>query len=120
MGHPKHPVADSQEGVSGSQKDYEGQWRRHRMSGQGYVRQSGVMTHPSPALAAPHHQEPVLTNTDWEPVVFPAHALLIVEERLREQEAEGVRVRNSAYPDSPAWRTGRCADPRLVPQLCEA
>jgi hypothetical protein len=25
-------------------------------------------------------------------VVFPAHALLIVEERLREQEAEGVTM----------------------------
>jgi hypothetical protein len=29
-------------------------------------------------------------------VVFPAHALLIVEERLREQEAEGVQL-----PDMP-------------------
>ena len=28
----------------------------------------------------------------WEPIVFPGHALLIVEERLREQQAEGVRM----------------------------
>jgi hypothetical protein len=30
--------------------------------------------------------------TDWNPIVFPEHALLIVEERLREQQAEGVRM----------------------------
>jgi hypothetical protein len=28
----------------------------------------------------------------WRPVVFPEHALLIVEERLKEQQAEGVRM----------------------------
>jgi hypothetical protein len=28
----------------------------------------------------------------WEPIIFPEHALLIVEERLREQQAEGVRM----------------------------
>lgn len=28
----------------------------------------------------------------WEPISFPAHALLIVEERLKEQEAEGVEM----------------------------
>ncbi len=30
--------------------------------------------------------------TDWKPIVIPEHALLIVEERLRDQEADGVRI----------------------------
>jgi hypothetical protein len=28
----------------------------------------------------------------WEPIVFPEHALLILKERLREQQAQGVRM----------------------------
>jgi hypothetical protein len=27
-----------------------------------------------------------------EPIVFPEHALLIVEERLKDQQAEGIRM----------------------------
>ena len=30
--------------------------------------------------------------TDWNPIVIPEHAILIVEERLKEQKAEGVRM----------------------------
>jgi hypothetical protein len=30
--------------------------------------------------------------TAWNPIVIPEHALLILEERLREQQAEGVRM----------------------------
>jgi hypothetical protein len=33
----------------------------------------------------------MLAMSEWEPIVFPEHALLIVKERLREQHAEGVR-----------------------------
>jgi hypothetical protein len=35
---------------------------------------------------------------------FPAHALLIVEERLREQEAEGVRMPEGVQLDELALR----------------
>jgi hypothetical protein len=38
----------------------------------------------------------VSTERTWEPTVFAGHALLIVEERLREQEADGVQL-----PDMP-------------------
>ena len=37
-------------------------------------------------------------------IVFPAHALLIVEERLREQEAEGVRMPEGVPVDELALR----------------
>jgi len=37
-------------------------------------------------------------------VVFPAHALLIIEERLREQEAEGVKMPEGMEPDELALR----------------
>jgi hypothetical protein len=37
-------------------------------------------------------------------LVFPAHALLIVEERLREQEAEGVRMHEGVPLDELALR----------------
>jgi hypothetical protein len=37
-------------------------------------------------------------------VVFPAHALLIVEERLREQEAEGVEMPAGIERDELALR----------------
>ena len=38
--------------------------------------------------------------TDWNPIVFPEHALLIVEERLREQQDEDVRC-----PQACRWRS---------------
>ena len=37
-------------------------------------------------------------------IVFPAHALLIVEERLREQEAEGVTMPEDMERDELALR----------------
>jgi hypothetical protein len=37
-------------------------------------------------------------------LVFPSHALLIVEERLREQEAEGVEMPEGIERES--WRFG--------------
>jgi hypothetical protein len=40
----------------------------------------------------------------WEPVVFPAHALLVVEERLKEQQAEGVRLPDGVPLDELALR----------------
>jgi hypothetical protein len=39
-----------------------------------------------------------------ELIVLPAHALLIVEERLREQEAEGVRMPEGMPLDELALR----------------
>jgi hypothetical protein len=39
-----------------------------------------------------------------EPYVFPAHALLVVEERLREQRAEGVRLPDGVPLDELALR----------------
>jgi hypothetical protein len=44
---------------------------------------------------------PTLHVTDWNPIVIPEHALLIVEERLREQQAEGVRMPEGMR--SPNW-----------------
>ena len=44
------------------------------------------------------------TDTPSEFLVFPAHALLIVEERLREQEAEGVEVPDHLALDDLALR----------------
>jgi hypothetical protein len=32
------------------------------------------------------------TSQNWQPIAFPEHALLIVEERLLEQQAEGVSM----------------------------
>jgi hypothetical protein len=40
----------------------------------------------------------------WEPIVFPEHALFIVEERLREQQAEGVRMPEGMALDELALR----------------
>jgi hypothetical protein len=40
----------------------------------------------------------------WRPIVFPEHALLIVEERLKEQEAEGVEMPEGIERTS--WRCG--------------
>lgn len=31
-------------------------------------------------------------RAEWNPIVFPAHALLIIEERLKDQKTEGVRM----------------------------
>lgn len=39
-----------------------------------------------------------------KPVAFPAHALLILEERLREQEAEGIRMPEGMELDGLALR----------------
>jgi hypothetical protein len=36
--------------------------------------------------------QPSSNLSDVELIVFPAHALMILEERLREQEAEGVEM----------------------------
>jgi hypothetical protein len=38
------------------------------------------------------------------PIVFPAHALLIVEERLKEQEADGIRLPEGMPLDEVALR----------------
>jgi hypothetical protein len=48
-------------------------------------------------------------------VTFPAHALLIVEERFREQEAEGVRMPKGLELDElcPANPDGGCAQHAL-------
>lgn len=45
-----------------------------------------------------------MTEARWSPVIFPAHALLIVEERLKEQEDEGVRLPEGMPLDELALR----------------
>jgi hypothetical protein len=52
-----------------------------------------------------------------DPIVFPEHALLIVEERLREQEAEGVRIPQGMALAELALRVVIAAQTRLVPHL---
>jgi len=51
----------------------------------------------------------------WQPIVFPAHALLIVEERLWEQQAEGVRMPVEMALDELALRVLIAAATRRVP-----
>ena len=46
--------------------------------------------------------------TNWDPISFPAHALLILEERLREQQAEGVRMSEGMPLDEKALRVPNC------------
>ena len=52
-----------------------------------------------------------------EPIVIPEHALLIVEERLREQEAEGVRMPEGMPLDESALRILIAAETATVPSL---
>jgi hypothetical protein len=46
----------------------------------------------------------MLGMSDWEPIIFPEHALLIVEERQKEQQAEGVRMPEGMPLDELALR----------------
>ena len=50
-----------------------------------------------------------------DPIAFPEHALLIVEERLREQEAEGVRMPEGMPLDELALRILIAAKTGRVP-----
>jgi hypothetical protein len=50
-------------------------------------------------------------------VVFPAHALLIVEERLREQQAEGVETPKGMPLEELALRILIAAETGEVPSL---
>ena len=50
-----------------------------------------------------------------DPIAFPEHALLIVEERLREQEAEGVRMPEGMPLDKLALRVLIAAETGSVP-----
>jgi hypothetical protein len=50
-------------------------------------------------------------------VAFPAHALLILEERLAEQEAEGVRMPEGMERDELALRVLIAAETGRVPHL---
>jgi hypothetical protein len=52
-----------------------------------------------------------------EAIVFPEHALLIVEERLREQEAEGVRMPEGMPLKELALRILIAAETGRVPRL---
>jgi hypothetical protein len=45
-----------------------------------------------------------MRSSAWEPIVLPEHALLIVEESLREQEAEGIRMPEGMQLDELALR----------------
>jgi hypothetical protein len=56
-------------------------------------------------------------DASWEPIVFPEHALLFVEERLREQEAEGVNLPEGMPLDELALRVLIAAETRRVPRL---
>jgi hypothetical protein len=53
---------------------------------------------------------------DWEPIAFPEHALLIVEERLREQQAEGVRMPEGMPLDELAFRSMRDGGEKARPE----
>jgi hypothetical protein len=55
--------------------------------------------------------------TDWNPIAIPEHALLIVEERLRQQEGEGVKMPGGMPLDELALRILIAAEIRQVPQL---
>jgi hypothetical protein len=58
----------------------------------------------------------------WEPIVFPEHVLLIVGQRLREQQAEGVRMPEGMPLDELALRTRlrwRRADSAQGPRIVE-
>jgi hypothetical protein len=52
----------------------------------------------------------------WNSIVFPEHALLIVQERLREQQAEGVRMPAGIPLDELALRVLIAAETGLVPR----
>jgi hypothetical protein len=54
--------------------------------------------------------------SEWEPIVFPEHALLIVEERLKEQQAEGVRMPERML-DELALRILIAAETEEIPQV---
>ncbi len=45
-----------------------------------------------------------MVEKTWSPIVFPAYQLLVVEEQLREQEAEGVRMPERIERDELALR----------------
>jgi hypothetical protein len=53
----------------------------------------------------------------WQPIVFSEHALLIVKERLREQQAEGVRMPEGMQLDELALRVLIAARTGQVPRL---
>jgi hypothetical protein len=55
--------------------------------------------------------------SEWEPIVFPEHALLIVEERLKEQQAEGVRMPEGMPLDELALRILIAAETEEIPQV---
>jgi hypothetical protein len=48
----------------------------------------------------------------WKPVILPEHTLLIVEERLKEQQAEGVRMPEGMPLDELALRVLIAAESR--------
>jgi hypothetical protein len=50
-------------------------------------------------------------------IVFPAHALLIVEEHLKEQESEGVRMPEGMPLDELALRVLIAAPAGRIPRL---
>jgi hypothetical protein len=59
----------------------------------------------------------MLRDDSWNPIVVPEHALLIVEERLREQQAEGVRMPEGMPPDELALRVLIAAETGRSPAL---
>jgi hypothetical protein len=52
-----------------------------------------------------------------DPHYFPAHALLILEERLREQEAKGVKMPEGMERDELALRILVAAETQRIPGL---
>jgi hypothetical protein len=56
-------------------------------------------------------------NELWDLVVFPEHALLIVQERLREQQAEGLKMPDGMPLDELALRVLIAAEAGRVPDL---
>jgi hypothetical protein len=55
--------------------------------------------------------------TDWNPIVEPEHALLILKERLKEQEADGVRMPEGVPLDELALTDPDAAETGEVPSL---
>jgi hypothetical protein len=53
----------------------------------------------------------------WAPISFPAHALLVVEERLREQQSDGVRMPEGMSLSELALRVLIAAETKRIPRI---
>jgi hypothetical protein len=58
-----------------------------------------------------------LRNSDWKLRRFPGYALVVVEERLAEQEAEGVEMPEGMERDELALRILIAAETGQIPRF---